>query len=265
MSRRRWAAPLFALALAVFWACLALPGLLYPANEENRSHYALSSEEAAQLRNIVIEAAQPSWHEVDLIWSAEPLLELTSDEASATRLVLMREGDTLYIRDNPEARDKLRIKTLRLPLTVERVQGDALKLSGGLAPARLELTARRVEIGGCNDCPALAEIQHLRVVGLASGCYAWSATLDIDATHIGALELETVGDKVALSHISHLPRVPLQGAPELRLEIGQATDLPRIAWSALPAERAQALKDMAPCRNGDEYENERVIKRKVCP
>ena len=173
MSRRRWALPLIVAALVVFWGGLGLSGALFPEREGDRI-YAWSAQDAAEVRQVVVDVPDADWMRTELTWSTDEPPQLQSSEPAyaAPRLVLVREGEVLYIRANPQAHDGqahdvrrsyARRLQLRLPMQVVKVTGRMLELNPGPAPRRLELQGDQVEVMSSrlnND------IEHLLVVGL---------------------------------------------------------------------------------------------------
>jgi hypothetical protein len=250
MSRQRWALPLFVAALAVFWGGLFLSGMLFHERDGKRAYP--WPADAAAVRQVVIEVPDSS---ADLSWSADhaPGLEAIEPAYAQPSLVLVREGDTLYVRPSPAlqaapGRHHRRGGSLklRLPRQVERVVGDELTLAQGTAPVRLELVGQRVQAPtGQLDSP----IQRLRVVGAGVPCprsaAEGQATLSIEAANVQQLEVDILGGRVSLKELGKLPVVSLRGPANVSLGIDHVGDLARLRTERLPPERQAELQKLA--------------------
>lgn len=257
MSRRRWALPLFVAALVVFWGGLGLSGALFPEREGDRI-YAWSAQDAAEVRQVVVDVPDADWMRTELTWSTDEPPQLQSSEPAyaAPRLVLVREGEVLYIRANPQAHDGqahdvrrsyARRLQLRLPMQVVKVTGRMLELNPGPAPRRLELQGDQVEVMSSrlnND------IEHLLVVGLGVRCGRESG-LTVQASRVQALEVDVLRGAVSLDDFGHLPAVPVRGPQDVVLKVDQIGKLGQVRWSEMPAEREAALQAIADPWRGD--------------
>ncbi len=249
---RRWALPLFLASMAVFWGGLGLSGALFPERGDDRV-YAWSAQDAAEVRQVVVELPNADWLSVELTWSASEPPQLKSNESAyaVPWLVLVREGDTLYVRPNPERQREGQTALyrrgggleLRLPMQVTQVSAPALNIVSGPVPPQLTLAGGLVRVNGNglhNDIAAL------RVMGLVrcepSGPQQRS-DLTVSASRVQALQVEVVHGKLSLSDFSHLAQVALHGPADTALEVDSVGDLAKLQWTELSAEREATLRE----------------------
>lgn len=268
---RKWAAPLFALGMAMFWLGLNLPGMLLDKQQRQTLHWPPGAAES--VRRVIIEAPLGNtWDSVDLRWyHGPPRLDVLYGSPQSPPLQLVHEGDTLYVRQPPPpadaGRDKTRIDEIWLPMQVEMVQGRNLSVrqerilfqTGQAAfPPRLELRAQKVHVYKCcgsanaADGPGSAGIGDLHVIGLAppkneaDRCRPLDdIEIKIDAQKIARLHIETLGGKLELENI-RLGATQLRTPPGVSMHLDDISRLPELHWRPLPPDRASQISQMLP-------------------